>query len=225
MTPIDDPHLEKLREAVLMATLPHIPFDGWTLGALQVGARDAGIEPADALRAFPRGAVDAIECHSAFADRRMVAALAGLDLPAMRVRDRVSTAIRVRFEQNLRDREAIRRALSVLAMPQNAPVGARSLYRTVDSIWHMCGDTATDFNFYSKRALLAGVYGAALLYWLNDSSEGFADSWAFIDRRIDDVMLIPRLQADVGRVFAMFPDPFRLLPSRLFRGVSRARWR
>ena len=220
-----DTLLEALRERVLIATLPHVPFDGWTMAALQAGARQAGLDPADALRAFPRGPIDAIEYHSLYADRRMAAALADLDLPAMRVRDRVSTAIRVRFEQNLRDREAIRRALSVLAMPQNAAVAARSIYRTVDAIWHRCGDTATDFNFYTKRGLLAGVYGAVLLYWLNDSSEGFADTWAFLDRRIDDVMLIPRLQADLGRVLSIFPDPFRLLPSRLFRDVSRARWR
>lgn len=221
----DDPQLESLRERILAATLPNVPFDGWTMAALRAGARGAGLDPADALRAFPRGPIDAIEYHSALADRRMAVALEAYNLPAMKIRERVATAIRVRFEQNARDREAIRRALSVLALPQNATVAARSLYRTVDAIWRACGDTAVDFNFYTKRGLLAGVYSAALLYWLNDQSEGFAETWGFIDRRIADVMVIPRVQADIGRALGHLPNPFRLLPSRLFRDASGARWR
>ena len=220
----EDTYFEELRERILVAALPHVPFDGWTMTALQAGARDAGLEPIDAARAFPRGVVEAVEYHSALADRRMETALASMDLPSMRIRDRIATAIRLRFEQNVRDREAIRRALTVLGMPQNAGVAARALYRTVDTIWRACGDSSTDFNFYTKRGLLAGVYGASLLYWLSDTSDGFADTWAFVERRIDDVMLIPRVQADIGRLFHGLPDPFRLLPSRLFRGVSRARW-
>ena len=221
----EDLHLEALREQILLAALPNVPFDGWTLGVLRAAARNAGLDPADALRAFPRGPIDAIAYWSALADRRMAEALAERNLPELSVRERVATAIRVRFEQAAPYREALRRALSVLAMPQNAAVAARSLYRTVDAIWYACGDRATDFNFYTKRGLLAGVYSASLLYWLNDESEGFNETWAFIDRRIADVMVIPRVQADIGRVVAHLPNPFRLLPSRLFRGASGARWR
>ena len=219
-----DAQLQLLRDRILTAALPHIPFDGWTNAGLQAGATDAGLEAADVMRAFPRGPVEAIEHHSELADRRMTSALAGMDLPSMRIRDRVSTVIRTRLQQNVADREAIRRALTILALPPNGGAAARALYRTVDTIWHVCGDTATDFNFYTKRALLAPVYSGAVLYWLSDTSEGFADTWSFVDRRIDDVMLIPRLQADVGRLFRGLPDPFRLLPTRIFRGATRARW-
>ena len=220
-----DPLIDSLRERILLATLPNVPFDGWSMSALQAGARQAGLDPADARRAFPRGPIDAIEYYSALADRRMVDALTRLDLSSMRVRDRVATAICLRFEQNQQDREAIRRALSVLALPQNATVAARALRRTVDAIWYAGGDTSTDFSYYTKRGLLAGVYSAALLYWLNDESENFTDTRAFVERRIADVMRIPRLQADLSRATAHLPNPFRFLPSRLFRDVSRARWR
>ena len=201
--------IQELRRTLLAATLPHVPFDGWTRGALLAGARDAGLEPAAVLRAFPRGPVEAIELFSRDADARMIAALERLDLGALRVRERIATAVRLRLEANAAYREAIRGALSVLALPPHALIGARLLYRTVDAIWYAAGDTATDFNFYSKRGLLAAVYGATLLAWLDDRSEGYADSWAFLDRRISEVLRIPRLQARVGRLFGTLTDPLR----------------
>jgi ubiquinone biosynthesis protein COQ9 len=200
---------ETLRRTLLDAALPHVPFDGWSRGALLAGARDAGLEPAAVLRAFPRGPIEAIELFSRDADARMLEALERLDLDAMRVRERIATAVRLRLEANAAHREAIRSALSALALPPNAATGARLLYRTVDAIWYAAGDTATDFNFYSKRGLLAAVYGATLLAWLDDQSERFADTWAFLDRRISEVMQVPRLQARVGRLFDTLTDPLR----------------
>jgi ubiquinone biosynthesis protein COQ9 len=128
----------------------------------------------------------------------------------MKIRDKVAFAIRLRLEANAAHREAIRQALSFLALPIHAPLAAKCLYRTVDAIWYAVGDRSTDFSFYTRRGLLAGVYAGTVLYWLNDKSEGFADSWAFLDRRIADVMRIYELRGKLDRFVDQLPDPFRL---------------
>jgi ubiquinone biosynthesis protein COQ9 len=199
------------REALLKAALPHVPFDGWTRTALQAGARDTGIEPALADNAFPGGMAELLEFYHGQADIEMVRALeAYSDLAALKTREKVALAIRLRLEANAGHREAIRQALSFLALPTNAPLGAKCLYRTVDAIWYAAGDKATDFSFYTKRALLAGVYSATVLYWLNDKSEGSAETWTFLDRRIADVMKIYALRSRFDRFGEQLPDPFRL---------------
>ena len=207
---------EAAREAVLGAALAHVPFDGWSRRALEAGARDAGYAPTMALRAFPGGAIEAIEAHSASADRRMIVALAARDLEGLRVRERIALAVRLRLTEHTGAREAIRRAVAVLALPVYAPVGLACLYRTVDAIWYAAGDRATDFNFYTKRALLAGVYGATLVHWLDDRSEGAADSWAFLERCIDAIMRIPRIQDRARRAAGRIA---RLLPRMRTRTV------
>ena len=199
------------REALLKATLPHVPFDGWTRTAFLVGARDAGIAPALADNAFPGGMTELLEFYHGHADIEMVRALeVHSDLAALKTREKVALAIRLRLEAEAGHREAIRQALSFLALPTNAPLGAKCLYRTVDAIWYAAGDRATDFSFYTKRALLAGVYSATVLYWLNDKSDGFAETWTFLDRRIADVMKIYALRARFDRFAEQLPDPFRL---------------
>ena len=198
------------REKILSAALTHVPFDGWTIAALTAGAVDAGYDTAMARRAFPDGPVQAIEYHSALADRRMLEALEKCKLSELKVRERIATAVGVRLEQNAVHREAIRRALAHLALPQNAGMSLRCLYRTVDAIWHAAGDTSTDFNFYTKRGLLAGVYSATLLHWLNDDSEDFVATRGFLDRRIADVMRVPRFLGQFQRITEAFPSPFRV---------------
>jgi len=199
------------REALLKATLTHVPFDGWTHTALRAGARDIGIEPALADNAFAGGMAELLDFYHRTADIEMVRALeAQPELATMKVRDKVALAIRLRLEANAGHREAIRQALSFLALPTNAPLGAKCLYRTVDAIWYAVGDRSTDFSFYTRRALLAGVYGGTVLYWLNDKSDGFADTWSFLDRRIADVMRLYELRSRVDRFVDQLPDPFRL---------------
>ena len=199
------------REALLKATLPHVPFDGWTRTALQAGARDAGIDQALADNAFPGGMAELLDFYHRHADIEMVRALeARPDLATLKTRQKVALAIHLRLEAEAGHREAIRQALSFLALPANAPLGAKCLYRTVDAIWYAAGDKATDFSFYTKRGLLAGVYSATVLYWLNDKSEGFAETWAFLDRRIADVMKIYELRGRFDRFVGQLPDPFRL---------------
>ncbi len=201
-----------IRLAILEATLPHITFDGWSSAALSRGAADAGYDDVMAQRAFPNGARDLLRCHLDDADSRMLAVLAETDLAAMRVRDRITFAVRLRLEQNMGAREAVRRATVYLAQPQHSAMALRALYRTVDTIWYAAGDTATDFNFYSKRGLLAGVYSATLLYWLNDKSTDCSATWAFLDRRIADIMRVPKLKGRLRAATANLPDI-----SRLFR--------
>jgi len=176
-----------LRDALIEAALPHVPFDGWTAAALRRGAEDAGLDAAEAAKAFPRGGRDMVAHFSALSDRRMLAALDAMDLPSMRTAERVRTAVKLRLEQAEPHREAVRRTIAFLAMPQNTVLGVTLLHRTVDAIWHAAGDTAADWNWYSKRGLLAGVLGATVLYWLDDTSEGHADTWEFLDRRLQDV--------------------------------------
>lgn len=201
--------LTALRDAILEAALPHIPFDGWTARAMRAGARDAGRPAADADRAFPYGAADMIAHYSDLADRRMVAEMERRGVAQMKIRERIATAIRVRLEAAAPHKDAVRRALTILALPTNAPTALRSLYRTVDAIWIAAGDTATDWNFYSKRGLLAGVFSSTVLCWLDDTSEDHTETWAFLDRRIEDVMRVPKLTARVRMACSRFARPFQ----------------
>jgi len=199
------------KEAILMASLPHIPFDGWGDAALARGAEDAGYDAATAQRLFPGGAIEMIACHSRYADRWMLEALAELDLDTMKIRDRITQAVRVRLHQNTPHREAVRRAMSRLALQRHGMLATRLLYRTVDAMWHAAGDTSSDHNFYTKRVLLAGVYGSTVMCWLNDGSEDLAVTWAFLDRRIAEVMRVPKAIAGIERVLGNLPNPLRLL--------------
>ncbi len=199
---------DTLRRDLLAATLPHVAFDGWTMTAMRAGGDDLGFDLAEIRRLFPGGADEMVDLFVAEADRRMVEALEARDLPAMRIRERIATAVRVRLELHAPHREAVRRALSLQVMPQNGPGTIRGLYRTVDLMWRAAGDDATDINFYTKRMLLAGVYSSTLLYWINDKSEGFADTWAFLDRRINNVMSIQKARFRLEKVL---PNPDRLV--------------
>lgn len=215
---MDMDDLPTLRDTLIEATLPHIAFDGWAAQALRHGAVDLELPPEAVERAFPGGAADAVAHFIAKADREMLDALDRLDLPSMKVRERIATAIRVRLEQAAEHKEAVRKALAFTALPQYAGLALKSLYRTVDAIWYAAGDTATDYNFYTKRALLAGVYSATLLYWLEDKSEGHEATWAFLDRRIANVMSIPKLTGKLRGVAGKLPNPLLL-----FRGPKGGR--
>jgi ubiquinone biosynthesis protein COQ9 len=200
------------RARLLEAALDHVAFDGWSETALRAAAADTGIPIERALNAFPGGATELIAFHSETADRRMLEALALEPLAEMKVREKAARAIRLRLEANFRHREAIRAGLTALMMPQNAALSARLLYKTVDAIWYAIGDRSTDFNFYTKRGLLAGVYTATLFYWLNDKSEGAQATWSFLDRRIAEVMKVPQVLGKLTQFTGRLPlprSPFR----------------
>jgi ubiquinone biosynthesis protein COQ9 len=197
------------RAALLEATLNHAAFDGWSQMAFDAGAKDAGIPADRALNAFPGGMAELVAFHNEMADRDMLEAMAAANVSEMRVRDRIAFAVKARLQANQRHREAIKSACSFLAMPQNAPLALKLLYRTVDAAWYAAGDNATDFNFYTKRMLLAGVYSSTVLYWLNDRSADCADTWAFLDRRIEEVMQVPKILGRISSVTDRLPNPFR----------------
>ncbi len=193
----DEPTANPLKDKVLDAVLAQVPFDGWSRAAIDSAVRAGAITRDEARLAFPGGVIDMIAWHSLRADRLLVEEMERRGVSSMKVRERVTLGVRIRLEQNTQHREAIRRALAMLAMPFNGLLASKLLYRTVDAIWYAAGDTATDFNFYTKRALLAGVYSSTLLFWLNDRSENFSATWAFLDRRIEDVMRIEKLKSRV----------------------------
>ena len=153
--------------------------------------------------AFPRGIIDLVVLYADDADRRMAEAMAGVDLKALKVRERVTLGVRKRIEAVAGTKEASRRAAAIFALPQNSIDAMQSVYRTVDAIWKAVGDTSADFNFYTKRALLAGVYTSTMLHWFADASEGAKDTWAFLDARIANVMEIEKFKATAGK----FLDP------------------
>ena len=181
------------RDEILLATLPHVVFDGWTATALAAGTADAGLTPDMALRAFPGGMVEVAEQFSDYADRRMTAALECHAGTGHSMRQRVALVVRLRLDELAPHREAVRRAIAFLALPHNASVAARSTWRTVDAIWHGLGDRSVDFSYYTKRATLGYVYGATVLCWLGDDSEDHTETWSFLDRRIEDVMALSGL--------------------------------
>lgn len=188
------------RDAALEALLPQVPFEGWTRNALRAALAQAGGNPDEAGALFPGGAAEMIEAWADLADRRMAEAATALDLPSMRVPERVRALIALRLERARPHREAVRRALAVLALPPNARTAARILARTADAIWNAAGDTATGFSRHSKRATLGVVYAATLLAWLRDTTEDDAETLAFLDRRLADVAGIGRVRRRLARL-------------------------
>lgn len=182
------------KDILLDAALMHVPFDGWSDAALAAALDDTGLDTTAAKAVFPRGAVDMALAYHDRGDAQMLAALQAADLGDMRFRDRVAYAVRLRLEV-VEDKELVRRGMTLFALPPYAADGARALWQTADHIWQALGDTSQDVNWYTKRATLSAVYSATVLYWLGDTSDGDAATWAFLDRRIDNVMQIETLKA------------------------------
>ncbi len=185
---------ETNRDLLLAAILPHVAFDGWSDKSFSAAAEEAGVSLENARTICPRGAIDLAIAFHRQGDAAMVERLAQADLFEMRFRDKVATALRYRVDA-MTDKEPVRRASTLFALPAHAPTGARLLWETADHIWNALGDTSRDGNWYSKRATLSGVWAASVLYWLGDDSPDHAETAAFIDRRIDDVMKIEKLKA------------------------------
>jgi ubiquinone biosynthesis protein COQ9 len=197
---IAPPERSPERDAALAALLPRVPEQGWTYAALRAGLAESGADPRDAELLFPGGAVDMVEAFLDRADRALEAA-AG-EFAALRTGPRVRALLVRRFAQARPDKEAVRRATALLALPRNLPLAARCTARTVDTIWHLAGDTAADFSWYTKRATLAGIYTATLLYWLRDMSEDDAATLAFLDRRLAQRARLGRLIERAERAVA-----------------------
>ena len=200
---IRPPERSAARDAAIAATLPNVAFDGWTQTALRRGLASIGVAEDEAGLLFPGGTLDMLEAFIDWADRRMEESAARLDLAEKRLHERVRAVIALRLAQNRPYKEAIRRAVALLALPSNAALAARCTARTIDAIWHAAGDQASDFTWYTKRAILTAVYAATLLYWLRDRDDEEA-TLAFLDRRLAGVGRIGavrrRAEAWIGRL-------------------------
>jgi ubiquinone biosynthesis protein COQ9 len=204
-TRIDD--LEPVRAAILKEALERAPFEGFTAQALRDAARAAGYDTGTMRVAFPKGPGDLLAYWSRGLDARMAEDLKTRGLDNMRIRDKVTLAVRLRIEAMAEHRAAARRAASTLTLPHNAALGPRLLYETVDAIWRAIGDTSTDFNFYSKRAILAGVYSSTLMVWFEDFSDGCEKTWTFLDHRIENVMEFEKFKARTREKLKDIPSP------------------
>ena len=204
-------HSESLREKLLVEMLPHVAFDGWGDKSLKDAANKLEIDDADLKAAFPRGMIDALVFFSHRADDEAEQIIANADLKSMKIRERVTFAVRTRIDVILQHKEAARRGAAVFALPQYALDGATCVYRTCDMSWRTIGDTSTDFNFYTKRGLLSGVYTSTMLYWFADTTEDFAETWKFLDNRIANVMQIEKVKSAVLKVAGTLPNPLTIL--------------
>ena len=216
--------LGEARDRLLDAALSHVPFDGWTETTLRAAVSETGIDRELARLAFPRGGIDMALAFHARADRELARALDRADLQSMRMRDRIAFCVRKRIELVAEHREAVRRGASLFALPHHAPEGMRALWHTADLIWTRCGDTATDYNWYTKRMILASVISATMLYWLGDQSTDHASTRAFLERRIDDVMQFEKTKAAVEKnplARAMMWAPNRVLGMLRAPGARR----
>ena len=196
-TTLGDATLDELRAALAPRIAADAAFDGWGDRARDAAADALGVDRDVARLALP-DAVDMIDGWFADIDRRMVDALPPERLAAMKVRERIAALVEARLDALAPERESLRRALSVLAMPGNVSRAARLGWRTVDLVWRRAGDTATDYNHYTKRAILLGVYAATVSVFVNDASDGFADTRAFLARRIDGILAFEKFKAGVA---------------------------
>ncbi|MEM7422133.1 MAG: COQ9 family protein [Pseudomonadota bacterium] len=205
---------EEQRDRLIEAVLPHVAFDGWSADSLYAGAHDIGMDVSEARSLFPQPGADMAAAYHRMLDRRLAAELSDTDLSTMRIRERITFCVRRRLELIGTDREAVRRAATLFALPMNMPVGSKLIWETADTIWTACGDTADDYNWYTKRAILSGVYSATVLYWLGDQDPRSMPTWDFLDRRIDDVMRIETMKGQLRKnplARAVFAVPLGVL--------------
>jgi ubiquinone biosynthesis protein COQ9 len=220
-------HISDAIERLVNAALDHVTFDGWSQATLEAAIKDTDLDPTLVSQACPRGAVDLAVAFHRMGDLAMLEAFEDTDQTSMRYSERVALGVRLRLEA-VSNKEAVRRGMALFALPHNMAEGSRLIWGTADTIWNALGDTSKDINWYSKRTILSGVYSSTVLYWLGDDSEGHADTWEFLDRRIANVMqfevfkskvtkipLVERFMAGPGSLFDRVVAPSKTPPSDL----------
>jgi len=196
--------IDSLKAQLLDAALVHVAFDGWTEATFLAAQQDAQIDVATAQSVCPRGATDLAIAYHHRGDVQMLERLEAEDLSSLRYSEKIAALVRFRLEA-ASDKEAVRRGTTLFALPQNSADGAKLIWGTADAIWTALGDTSQDSNWYSKRATLSAVYGSTVLFWLGDMSDDHEDTWAFLDRRIEDVMRFEKLKAKVNETPILKP--------------------
>ena len=188
--------LEEIRRKLALPLGENAVFDGWTEAAVVAAAGAQGVDPAQARLAVPKDQAGKIDLYIRGVDRALTEHFTPERFEGLKIREKIRTIVWKRLEIMEPAREAVRRALSILAMPQNVPTGLKMGWRSADVMWRIAGDTSTDYNHYTKRLMLGGIYTSTLLVWLDDQTDGWTDTASFLDRRIDDVMKIEKLKAD-----------------------------
>lgn len=195
-----DATLDEIRAALAPLIADNAAFDGWTAAARDIAADATGVDRDVAALAFNGGPVDMIDAWFAHVDQVMSDSVRDVALARMKVRQKIAAQVEARLAAVATNRESLRRALAILAMPQNVVRAGKLGWRTVDLMWRRAGDTATDYNHYTKRAILGGVYAATVTVFLDDESEHWADTRAFLARRIEGIMRFEKTKADfLGR--------------------------
>ena len=189
-----DPTLDEVRAALAPMIARNAGFDGWSDAAVHAAADEAGVDRDVAKLAFNDNAIDMIDAWIDSIDMELAHRLPAEKLAAMKIRDRITALLATRLEIMAPDRESLRRAMAIMAMPQNLVRSAKIGWRSADRMWRLAGDTASDFNHYTKRMTLSAVYASTLSVFVNDDSDNFADSRAFLDRRIDNVMQFEKVK-------------------------------
>ncbi|HEY0316368.1 MAG TPA: COQ9 family protein [Sphingomonas sp.] len=210
-----DPTLDEMRLALGAEIPAHAVFDGWSDAALETAARALRLDPAHARLAFPDGAVGMIDAWYASLDARLASAFPPEQIATMKIRERIGALVLARIDLVRPHKQAARSALAILAQPRHLPRAAKLGWRTADALWRIAGDTATDFNHYTKRLTLSAVYASTLLAWLDDDGEGEVDTKAFLARRIEGVMRFETLKAQLT------PHPDRHFSVSRFLGRLR----
>lgn len=203
--------LDEIRDRLAPGIADNAAFDGWGDAARDMAADGADIDRDVARLAFPGGAVDMIDAWFAAIDRQMADTLPPDVLATMKIRARITALVEARLDAVAINRESLRRALAILALPQNVARAARLGWRSVDLMWRMAGDTATDYNHYTKRTILLGVYGATVTVFLDDDSEGHAETRAFLSRRIDGIMRFEKSKAAFVKRYEHRPSLSRFI--------------
>ncbi len=192
---------DELKTQILKRALVHVPFDGWSQELLERAAGEVGVDSSYGWRLFSKGPLEAVSYWSELLDQEMLAILPPPE--GLRVREKVALGVKTRLRLLTPYREAARKTATYLAFPTHLTQSSRLLYKTVSEIWYYAGDTSTDYNFYTKRALLMWVYSSTFLYWLQDHSDDFEATWTFLDRRIDEVLALPKIPQKI--VQSIFP--------------------
>ncbi len=208
-----------LKENIVAAAVKHAAFDGFTGKVLEQAGRDAGADPETLAELFPDGPLSLIEAYSVFVDREMEGRLAEKDISGMKIRERIAQGVLTRLDILRPNKEAVRRAAAMLTLPPNMPLATKLLYRTVDSMWRAAGDTSTDFNFYTKRGILGGVYSSTLLRWFTDQSADEKSTRDFLAARIENVMQFEKFKAQVREKTKDLPGFADILGK--FRGQAK----
>ena len=211
---------DEIRDAILQAALKIAPFEGWTNLTLKRAVRDAGLPDGAEELYFENGISDLLNHWSDALNRKAEHQISELDLAKLKIRSRVTQGVLLRLEAIGPHEEAARRASSRLILPDLAATGIRQIWNAADMIWRSIGDTSTDANYYSKRAILSSVIGATLPIWLSDQSDDKAAARAFLDARIENVMEFEKLKWRVKNITKNMPEPAEILGQFRYGGLE-----